>query len=196
MAEPLRSGPSGRSSATAASQPSAPSPVAPDAVTRVTVLGPASRVALRIAGAETEPAGTVAGFDLSGPINSVRGTADRFAARLGPDEWLLVGPHGDDIAGTVAAALGDRFHAAVDVSDRNVAMTVEGPSAREVLNGGIALDLDDRAFPAGTATRTLLGKAEVVLVRAAGAEAFRIECWRSFGPYVEGFLREVAREFG
>jgi len=33
---------------------------------------------------------------------------------------------------------------------------------RAAINGGCALDLSTVAFPAGTATRTLLGKAEIV----------------------------------
>jgi sarcosine oxidase subunit gamma len=41
-------------------------------------------------------------------------------------------------------------------------------------------------------TRTLLGKAEIVLWRI-GAAAFRLEVWRSFAPYVSAFLAEAAR---
>jgi sarcosine oxidase subunit gamma len=67
--------------------------------------------------------------------------------------------------------------------------------AREVINGGCPLDLDDAAFPPGRATRTLLGKAEIVLLRPDTPHTYRIECWRSFAPYVRGLLAEVAREF-
>jgi sarcosine oxidase, subunit gamma len=165
--------------------------------TRVVPLPPAARVVLRLRDAEARPAAVAAGFDLSGPINSVRGDAGRFACRLGPDEWLLVAPDGEAAAveAGLAADLAGRFFAAVDVGHRNTALSVEGPHAREVLNGGVALDLADAAFPEGSATRTTCGKAEIVLVRVAGAPGFRVECWRSFAPYVDAFLTEVAREF-
>lgn len=164
--------------------------------TSVVPLPPAARIALRVKHAEAHPPAGAAGFDLSGPINSVRGDAARFAARLGPDEWLLVEEGGD--ADAITAGLSDlygRFYAATDVSHRNAALAVCGPDARAVLNGGVPLDLDDAAFPEGTATRTHLGKAEIVLLRIPGAAAFRVEVWRSFAPYVDDFLREVAQEY-
>lgn len=170
---------------------------AAERATRVARCPTATRLVLRLAGAQTDPADSAAGFDLSGAINTVRGDAARFAARLGPDEWLLVGPPGeaDALAAALAAACAGRFNAVVDVSDRNAAVMVYGPHAREVLNGGVPLDLDEGAFPPGTATRTVLGKAEVVLVRVPGSAGFRVECWRSFASYVEAFLAEVAQEF-
>jgi sarcosine oxidase subunit gamma len=41
-------------------------------------------------------------------------------------------------------------------------------------------------------TRTVLGKAEVLLWRT-DAQAFRLEVWRSFAPYVAQFLGEASR---
>jgi sarcosine oxidase subunit gamma len=43
-------------------------------------------------------------------------------------------------------------------------------------------------------TRTLFGKAEIVLWRT-GATEFHLEVWRSFSDYVVGCLREAARDF-
>jgi sarcosine oxidase, subunit gamma len=42
-------------------------------------------------------------------------------------------------------------------------------------------------------TRTVFGKAEIVLWRPA-EQSFRLEVWRSFSPYVAHLLHEVARE--
>ena len=39
------------------------------------------------------------------------------------------------------------------------------------------------------------GKAEIVLMRLDDEPTYRVECWRSFAPYVLGFLNEAAREF-
>lgn len=172
----------------------------PDATagqTRVTILGPAARFSLRVAGACAHPPFQCGGFDLSAPLNQCRIRDGRIAARLGPDEWLLIGPPDEvaTLAGACAADLADRVVSLVDVSHRNVAMAVSGPGARAVLNAGIALDLSDAAFPAGSASRTLLGKAEVVLLREGPGSNYRVECWRSFGSYVHGLLTEVVQEF-
>jgi sarcosine oxidase gamma subunit len=41
----------------------------------------------------------------------------------------------------------------------------------------------------------VLGKAELVLLTPGAPHRYRIECWRSFAPYVQALLAEVAREF-
>ncbi|MFG1343385.1 sarcosine oxidase subunit gamma family protein [Xanthobacter autotrophicus DSM 431] len=157
----------------------------------VSPLPPADRFVLRLKGFS----GTAGDFDLTGPLNSVRGTPAHFAARLGPDEWLLVCPEGEGAAAQAAleADLAGQFFSLVDVGHRNVAVAVTGPHAADVLNAGIALDLSDAAFPAGSATRTLLGKADVVVVRIG--DGFRVESWRSFAPYMHAFLADAAQEF-
>ena len=62
-----------------------------------------------------------------------------------------------------------------------------------MINAGCPLDLSPAAFPAGAATRTLLGKAEIILSRSDDAPAFEIECGRSFAAYVRDFLFVAAR---
>jgi sarcosine oxidase subunit gamma len=71
---------------------------------------------------------------------------------------------------------------------------VSGPHAGAILNAGCPLDLDPAEFPPDMCTRTLLGKAEIVLWRTGGAE-FHLEVWRSFSDYVLEFLREAAQDF-
>ena len=95
--------------------------------------------------------------------------------RLGPDEWLLSGPLSEaaQIAGDVEAALRGLHHALVDVGHARVALSVSGPRAADAINSGCALDLSPAAFPAGTATRTLLGKAEIVLATMGRGAGFR-----------------------
>ncbi len=163
--------------------------------TRVTLRAPAARFSLRVADALAHPPARYGDFDLSGPLNSCRVHGERIAARLGPDEWLLIGPPGSGATVEASADLADRVISLVDISHRNVGLTVSGPHAYAVLNGGIALDLSEAAFPAGSATRTLLVKAEVVLLRPGRAPVYLVECWRSFAPYVHGLLTEVVQEF-
>ena len=174
---------------------------------------PLGRAAARIAGVAIRPAevearfvlrvrsadGSVAGLPLDGRINTVSGDDRRWIARLGPDEWLIGLPESeaDLLPASAADDLAGRVHALVDVSNRNVGIEVEGARAAELLNAGCPLDLGERAFPAGRATRTLLGKAEIVLIRRAGAvPRYRVECWRSFSTYVHGFLQEAAFGIG
>ena len=62
-----------------------------------------------------------------------------------------------------------------------------------LLNEGCPLDLDAAAFPPGRCTRTLFGKAEIVLWRR-DVDAWRVEVARSFAPYLLALLREAAAD--
>lgn len=156
-----------------------------------------ARYSLRVNEAELAGAGTAAGFSLDIPINTRSGSAERASIRLGPNEWLLVGPYGEAQAmmEQIDAALSGRFYTLVDVSHRNVGIMVSGRRAADVLNSGCPLDLAEAAFPTGMATRTLMGKAEIVLMRLDDTPTYQVECWRSFSTYVRDYLIEAAREF-
>lgn len=136
------------------------------------------------------------GFDF--PRDGCRSAtkAQRSVLWLGPDEWLLLAPDGeaDVLMRTLTEALRGEPASIVDISDRQVAIGVSGPKAAETLNAFNALDLDEDSFPVGMCTRTLFGKAEIVLWRTA-TDAFHVDVWRSFAPYVLGCLDEAVREY-
>lgn len=154
---------------------------------------PASRISLR---APAESLGTLSaalGLDLPTRPKSSIAKGGRAALWLGPDEWLVIDENEADlpaICGGVAA-----LHSAVDISHRNLAILVSGPQAADVLNAGCPQDLSLAAFPVGAASRTVLGKAEVVLWRT-GNEAFHVEVWRSFSDYAFTLLSEAAARAG
>ena len=163
----------------------------------VTPMGPAVRFSLRLPYNQAEKLVTAGGIQLDMPINTCRLAGQRMSARLGPDEWLLIGPEADNgsLGREVVGGLAGSFFSLVDIGHRNVAIQIDGPHAADIINGGCALDLDEAHFPSGSATRTLFGKAEIVLIRPNVERTYRVECWRSFAPYVYGLLKDVAREF-
>jgi sarcosine oxidase subunit gamma len=134
-------------------------------------------------------------FEVELPSEACRAAraGGRAALWLGPDEWLLLGP--PDEAAAIGQALEDALsgvaHALVDVSHRQTGLVAQGPRAGQLLNAGCPLDLDLAAFPVDMCTRTILGKAEIVLWRTA-KDSFHIEVWRSFAPYLAQFLSEAA----
>ncbi|RTL65654.1 MAG: sarcosine oxidase subunit gamma, partial [Hyphomicrobiales bacterium] len=155
-------------------------------VVEIADAGSATRFVYR--GTADTLAAALEGADVSRTLRAAR-AAEITALRLGPDEWLVFGsPSRMSVARMLlvqAQAAGTA--SVVDISDRNFAITIAGPRAADLLASGCPLDFDPASFPVGMCTRTIFGKAEVVLWRM-GADKFRLEAGRSFAPYVTGLL--------
>ncbi len=134
--------------------------------------------------------GAALGVELPSRINSAMVGSGCAALKLGPDEWLLLAAADRP---TLAMASSAHPHSLVAVSDRQVALALEGPGAALILNAVMPLDLHLDAFPVGMATRTVFERADITLWRVA-EQSFHIEVWRSFAPYVEGLIDLIARE--
>jgi sarcosine oxidase subunit gamma len=160
------------------------------------ILPPRVRFSLRGRPASLDALGVTFGVALPRLACSSSEAGERAALWLGPDEWLLLAPEGEASAIEAGfAGLPENVpHSLVDIGHRQLALEISGPKAARVLHNGCPLDLDLEAFPVGMCTRTVLGKAEIVLWRRAEAR-FHVEIWRSFAPYARLFLAEAAREF-
>ncbi|HTC44689.1 MAG TPA: sarcosine oxidase subunit gamma family protein [Steroidobacteraceae bacterium] len=133
-----------------------------------------------------------AGALLDWPLPSqgrAAGDHEHAALWLGPEEFLLLDPPQLPV---LQAALAPLPHSLVEVSQRQTAFTVSG-AARLALNAACPLDLDVEVFTVGACTRTVFGKAEVVLWRIA-PDIFHVEVWRSFAMYVTQLLAQAASE--
>jgi sarcosine oxidase subunit gamma len=158
-------------------------PVSADALA-IRLLVPRARFSLRLDPSQLSTAKAGLRLYIGHAVNRRMSSGERVAMRLGPDEWLLSGAEGEAarIAGDVGAALAGLHHSLVDVGHRHVAFSVAGVRAADVINSGCPLDLSLPAFPAGFATRTLLGEAEVILAKTDDLPVFEVECGRSFAP--------------
>ncbi len=163
-----------------------------EGLARVSEASSAGRLVLRAGSDSAARLGSALGAALGGRINTAVTVEGCTALRLGPDEWLLlVEADGDAwLAARLAQAGQGAPMAVVDVSHRTAGLLIEGSGGEAILSAGCPLPLDSTVFPVGRATRTLLGKAEIVLWRQA-AEQFRIEVAASFAPYLVSYLRAV-----
>jgi sarcosine oxidase subunit gamma len=158
---------------------------------RLTPAPNASRVALRAPEASLRALSSALGVTIPVAPKTSGRNAGRSVLWLGPDEWLVIDESGDDPMPALARS--GALHSATDVSHRNVAIVVSGPGAETTISAGCPQDLSLGAFPVGACTRTLFGKAEIVLFRTED-DAFRVECWRSFADFVFGLLSEGAQD--
>lgn len=157
----------------------------------VAILPPAERISLRAPVASLAALSKALGVTLPQKPKTSATKGGRSVLWLGPDEWLVADDGGKDPLADCASVR--QLHSAVGISHRNVSILVSGPAAATAVNAGCPQDLSLAAFPVGACSRTVLGKAEIVLFRTA-EDAFRVECWRSFSDYVFTFLSEAARD--
>ena len=158
---------------------------------KLEVLPPAERISLRAPEASVAALSKALGVTLPNRPKTSATKAGRTALWLGPDEWLVIDEAGKDPLADCAKVTA--LHSAVGISHRNVGISVAGPAAAVAINSGCPQDLSLEAFPVGAASRTILGKSEIVLLRTA-ADSFRVECWRSFSDYVFTLLSEAASD--
>ena len=145
----------------------------------------AIRLVLRATAKGAKEFGRTLGLALPTNPGSSITKAGLTALWIGPDEWIII-----DEKETLDPARSKREgkdYCMVDISHRNTAFVVSGDGAANTINAGCPRDLSLTAFPVGSGSRTVFGKAEIVLLRTAKTR-FRVECWRSFAPYVKDLL--------
>jgi len=157
----------------------------------ITELPPATRISLRLA--DREAAAGALGLDLPSRIGTRAIAGERSALCLGPDEWLIDAPAADsaDLTATLADLATRLSLSAVEVSDREITLALEGPAVLDLLATGCPLDL--ARMPDGNGTRTVFDTAQVILTREA-EDRFHLAVWRSFAPHVRAFLDLARRE--
>ncbi|MEM0900821.1 MAG: sarcosine oxidase subunit gamma [Pseudomonadota bacterium] len=155
----------------------------------LTVARDACRMSLRARDTAVPALNEKLGLELPRRPKSSATSGSRTALWLGPDEWLVFDERSDPITDLVCT---QGLFSAVDISHRNTAIMITGPQASDVLNAGCPQDLSLAAFPAGACSRTVFGKAEVVLFRVKPT-VFRLEVWRSFSTYAFDYLTDAAK---
>ena len=127
--------------------------------------------------------------------NTVASKDDHRALWLGPDEWLLVGPDGEQTAleRGLRDALRDAFGSVTDVSSNRTLLEIRGARARELLAHCVSIDLDERSFAPGRCAQTLLSKAQVI-IESRGESTFNIYVRTSFASYVADWLVDAAAD--
>ena len=122
----------------------------------------------------------------------------RAALWLGPDEWLIVAPAGEEAI--VVARLRDELRvgqgAVTDVSGGYECLAISGLDARSVLAKGCLLDLHPRVFGPGQCSQTLIAKAGVVIWHRNVVDEFELLVRRSYANYLAEWLVDAGSEFG
>jgi sarcosine oxidase subunit gamma len=151
-------------------------------------LPPDARFSLRVGPADRAAVAEAIGVALPEKVGARAVNGERSALCLGPDEWLVAADEGEaaGLAAGFAEVAGRLPVSAVEVSDREITLALEGPAVLDLLATGCSLDL--ARMPTGSGTRTVFDTAQVVLNR------FHLTVWRSFAPHVRALLDIAVRE--
>lgn len=117
---------------------------------------------------------------------------------LGPDEWLLIVPGGEEFAveQRLREALGEELHySVVNVSGGQTLLELEGAKVREVLMKSTGYDVHPSNFPVGKAVGTHFAKSQLV-IRHTGEHTWELVVRRSFSDYFWLWLQDACAEYG
>jgi sarcosine oxidase, subunit gamma len=116
---------------------------------------------------------------------------------LGPDEWLLIVPSGEELATEqrLRAALDGLHIAVVNVSGGQTLLELTGPKVRELLMKSTSYDVHPNNFPVGKAIGTVFAKSQLV-IRRTGDETWELLIRRSFSDYWWLWLQDASAEYG
>jgi len=114
----------------------------------------------------------------------------------GPGQWLVVSETLENEA--LAEDLATRLKGLASISDQSggrAVLRVSGPHVRDVLAKGLAIDLDPRVFPAGSAVTSTISHMGVQLWHEE-AERYDVAIFRSVSASFWHWLTASAAEYG
>lgn len=137
------------------------------------------------------------GFTLPKAANTVTDRLGSRALWLGPDEWMIVTPDGEQQAtmGKLKLALEGRHFAVTDVSGNRTTLELAGPMSLDVLQKGCQLDLHPLKFKAGQCAGTNLSRSQIILDKLDETPTWRIYPRWSFANYVADWLVDAMMEY-
>jgi len=116
---------------------------------------------------------------------------------LGPDEWLLIVPAGEEVAteNRLREALAGQHIAVVNVSGGQSLLELSGPNVRQVLMKSTSYDVHPDNFPVGKAVGTVFAKSQLV-IRRPSEDVWELLVRRSFSDYWWLWLQDASAEYG
>jgi sarcosine oxidase subunit gamma len=137
------------------------------------------------------------GVEAPTEANTVIEAGDNRIFWLGPDEWLVVTPAGQQaqVKADLQAALAGVFSSVVDNSSGLTTIHVSGDNAAALIATDCPLDLHAQAFKPGQCAQTRLARAGMTIAPLSDGSGFELIIRRSFADYLLLWLQDAAIAF-
>lgn len=139
----------------------------------------------------------VLGCEPPAEANTVVESNDYRIYWLGPDEWLVITPAGQQgkVKQDLLAAFDGAFASVVDNSSGLTMIHVTGDNAAALLATDCPLDLHPREFKPGQCAQTRIAKTGMTIAPLADGSGFEVIFRRSFADYLLLWLQDAAIAF-
>ena len=139
----------------------------------------------------------VLGCSLPVKANTVVEAGDYKVYWLGPDEWLVITPTGQQgkVQSELQAVLADIFSSVVDNSSGLTLLNITGENAANLIARDCPLDLHSSVFKPGQCAQTRLAKAGATISPLFVETGFELVIRRSFADYLLLWMQDASIEF-
>ena len=154
-----------------------------------------------------QPSGRAVGFETLMRIDPVLGTdlptsmgeavavSSRLFLKVGPDQFWIITRDNEDLARALESVVSPTVGSVTSLSHSRTCIWIDGPSSREVLATGIALDLDPAVFPPNSFALTGLHHTPILVLRS-DATRFELYVSRTFAVWTWEWLTDAALPYG
>ena len=133
--------------------------------------------------------------DLPVRVGQASTVGARLLLKIGPEQFWVITRDGEDIARTLQLAVRSEIGSVTSLSHSRTCIWIDGPSAREVLAAGIAVDLHPDVFGPNFFALTGLHHTPITIHRS-GESRYELYVIRTFAVWAWGWLIDAALPFG
>jgi heterotetrameric sarcosine oxidase gamma subunit len=135
------------------------------------------------------------GADLPPRVGQAITVGTRLLLKIGPEQFWIITRDGEDITRTLQLAVRSEIGSVTSLSHSRTCIWIDGPSAREVLAAGIAIDLHPDVFEPHFFALTGLHHTPITIYRS-GESRYELYVMRTFAVWAWEWLIDAALSFG
>jgi heterotetrameric sarcosine oxidase gamma subunit len=137
----------------------------------------------------------VLGTDLPNSVGEATAVSSRLFLKVGPEQFWIITRDNEDLARALESVVSPTVGSVTPLSHSRTCIWIDGPSSREVLATGIALDLHPDVFRRYCFALTGLHHTPLMILRS-GESRYELYALRTFALWTWEWLIDAALPFG